>query len=169
MIRPSFSAFVVVALLSSAAHAAQQSNASDGMGKCHAVVDNSERLACYDTFVTAFEASVSNHDIVIMDRETIRQTRRGLFGYTLPKAPLFNGDNVRDNISELDTTVSSETPLGNGKWKVRLAEGSLWETTESVGWVSPRSGSKIHLKAGAFGSYFMTIDRDNPIRAMRVG
>lgn len=169
MTLPSFRIFVVFALLSSAAHSAQQSNASDGMGKCRAVADNNARLACYDTFVTTFEASVANRDIVIMDRDTIRQTRQGLFGYTLPKAPLFSGDNVRDNISELDTTVASATPLGNGKWKVRLAEGSLWETTESVGWISPRPGSKIHLKAAAFGSYFMTIDRDNPIRAMRVG
>ena len=112
---------------------------------------------------------MASHEIVVMDHETMRQTRRGLFGFTLPRTPLFSGDNVRDNVAEVDTTVASAVSLGDGKWRMRMDDGAMWENTEAVGWKSPKVGSKVHLKAAAFGSYFMTIDRDNPIRAMRVG
>jgi len=157
-------------LLSSALMAGDlRSPTGDAQSQCLAIVDNTARLACFDAAVRAYEAKVASREIVVMDRETMRQTRRGLFGFTLPKTPLFSGDNVRDNVAELDTTVTSAASLGDGKWRMRMEDGAVWENTESVGWKSPKAGSKVHLKAAAFGSYFMTIDRDNPIRAMRVG
>lgn len=163
------SAIVMLLCTTAVGAAVPQSAAEDAMAKCKLLTDNGARLSCYDGAVTEFEAAVKNHDVVVMDRNTMREARRGLFGFTLPRTPLFNGDNVHDNVSEVDTDVISAVSLGNGKWRMRMADGALWETTEGVGWKAPKVGSVIHLKAGAFGSYFMTIDRDNPIRAMRVG
>jgi hypothetical protein len=143
-----------------------------GLAACRAMTDNGARLACYDAATAHLEAAVNKHDVLVLNRDDMRATRRGLFGFTLPKTSLFGrsgSDSEHDDVSEIDAKVTTASSLGYGIWRMRLDDGALWETTEAVEWDGPHAGSKIHLKRGTLGSYFMTIDGARAVRARRVG
>jgi hypothetical protein len=143
-----------------------------GLASCRAMTDNAARLACYDAATAHLEAAVNKHDVVVLNRQDMQATRRGLFGFTLPKTSLFGrsgSDNSRDDVSEIDATATAVSSLGYGMWRMRLDDGALWETTEAVEWNGPHNGSKIHLKRGTLGNYFMTIDGSRAVRSRRIG
>lgn len=143
-----------------------------GLAACRAMTDASARLTCYDAATAHLEAAVNKHDVLVLNRDDMRATRRGLFGFTLPKTSLFGrsgSDSEHDDVSEIDAKATSVSSLGYGMWRMRLDDGALWETTEAVEWDGPHTGSKIHLKRGALGNYFMTIDGGRPVRSRRIG
>lgn len=143
-----------------------------GLVSCRAMMDNAARLACYDAATAHLEAAVNKHDVLVLNRDDMKATRRGLFGFTLPKTSLFGRsgvDSSRDDVPEIDATAAAVSSLGHGMWRMHLDDGALWETTEAVEWDGPHTGSKIHLKRGLLGNYFMTIDGARPVRARRVG
>jgi hypothetical protein len=47
---------------------------------CRALTIDSERLACYDRSVAALASAREKQDIVVADRATLRETKRGALG-----------------------------------------------------------------------------------------
>ena len=71
---------------------------------------------------------------------------------------------------EITATVASASALGYGKYRVRIEDGAIWETTE--GWPTlrePRRGDTVVIKRGSLGSYLMKIDGQRGLKAKRVG
>ncbi len=56
---------------------------------CTAIVDNIERLACFDREVGALVGAANEGDVKVVQTEDITQARRRLFGFSLPKVGLF--------------------------------------------------------------------------------
>lgn len=139
---------------------------------CRAIGDPAQRLACFDKAASALETAVKANDVRIVDRGDVRKARRSLFGFTLPKLNLFGDDDDRDakepKFTEINTTVASSRPLGNGRVEITLAdEGNpVWQTTEALNW-PPKPGAKIRIRAGTMGGYFITVD-SRSYRGMRV-
>src|SRR5215203_4368662 len=59
---------------------------------CRTIPDAGQRLDCYDRSVSAIEAAEKSNELVVVDRREIRETKRSLFGFTLPRISLFSGD-----------------------------------------------------------------------------
>ena len=59
---------------------------------CRAILDNGQRLACFDQAAAAVDAAERNKELVVVDRREIRETKRSLFGFTLPRISLFSDD-----------------------------------------------------------------------------
>jgi hypothetical protein len=78
-------------------------------------------------------------------------------------------DSTHDDVAEIDAVVKTASSFNYGMWRIRLDDDALWETTEVVEWKTPHPGSKIHLKRGALGNYFMSIDGSAVVRARRIG
>ena len=138
---------------------------------CRTVTDNIKRLACYDAAVATLDTAAAKKEIVVLDREAVRETRKGLFGFTLPKLPFFSGDVSQKDEQpvEVNTTIRSARSLGHGKWQITLEDGAIWETTDSVTRHDPKPGRKIRIRQGAVTNYFLSIDGDPSVRAKRVG
>ncbi|HEY0027974.1 MAG TPA: hypothetical protein VGC35_08905 [Allosphingosinicella sp.] len=136
---------------------------------CKALQDPAARLECYDRSVEQLSAAIARKDVVVMGQADIAQTRRSLFGFSVPRLPLFGGDNSKD-IDEIASTIAQVRDLGMGKWQVRLAEdGGVWQTTESGRFMQdPRAGQKIVIKRGALGNYFLRIDGNRGVPGRRV-
>ena len=134
---------------------------------CRAIADEAERLACFDSQVAALAKAADDKDIVIADRESVRETRRGLFGFSLPKINLFGGDDA-DEFQEIDTTIASARPIGYGYYSIELADGARWEQTDGKLVLSPKSGQKIKIKRGALGTFFANVNGQPGIRVRRV-
>lgn len=141
--------------------------------RCRQIADPTQRLACYDSAANALVSATSSGAISIVDRNEVRQVRRSLFGFSLPKVPFFSGDTTTNEAQEkLDSTITSVHQLNNGHYEIVIADNhAVWETTESGGisWDPPHVGQKIEILRGALGNYFLRIDGQIGVRGKRVG
>ena len=137
--------------------------------ECRAVQGEAERLACYDREVAAFEAAEQSRELVVMDRQQVRRTRRSLFGLVLPDLNLFGDDNPEeDGVSELETTLRSASEDAYGKWILVLEDGARWRQIDSRTLArEPRGGQTIRIRRAAMGSYLANIDGQVAIRIRR--
>lgn len=141
---------------------------------CKAIADNSARLACYDRQVAALETAKSSGDLVVTDRATVREARRGLFGFSLPSLKIFGIGNDKqdagnDEVKEIETTISAVRSFGYGQWRLTLPDGAVWEQTDTKRLViDPKSGSKIRIRQAAMGSFMANVDGQTAIRVRRV-
>ena len=141
--------------------------------RCRAITDPAARLACFDAAVAALQAAQERRDVVMVDRQQVREGRRRLFGLALPRIPIFGGgdddDQDEDAVRSLESTVSAVTTTGYGQYQVTLADGSVWvQVDNNTVAVPPRNGHRIVINRGALGSYMMRINNQPGIRVRRV-
>jgi hypothetical protein len=154
------------------AHQATGSDLLNAVTACRGIGDAAQRLACYDEAATRLTQAVGRNDVVVLDREDIRQTRRSLFGFHLPRLPFLGGGarEVAETPDEITATVSAASNIGYDKYRIRLEDGAVWQTTEASPSVTPpHAGSSVVIRRGAMGNYFMRIDGQRSLRAMRTG
>lgn len=153
-----------------AAIAAPRAELVNKLVECRTMTDPDKRLACYDAQVAALDAAEKSKDLVIMDRQQVRETRRSLFGFLLPQ---FNpgGDKAEsaDDIKEIDAAIiSAQRTSGNG-WSFVLSDGAgTWTTTDAL-FSPPRRGDKVHIKKGMMGGFLGSVGNSDGIRLRRVG
>jgi hypothetical protein len=140
------------------------------LSACRALADDAARLRCYDAAAAALAQAADKGDIVIVDRDDVRKTRKSLFGFNVPKLPFFSGDDsASDQQDEITAKIAGAHSLGNGKWAIRLEDGAVWETTEAKAAVrTPRAGDEVLIKRGSLGGYFLRIKGQRTLRARRV-
>ena len=149
----------------------EQSPLVQALANCRSQTDDSARLRCYDSAAGALTDATARGSVVLVDQEDVRKTRRSLFGFSLPKLPFFSGDrSADDQQDELTARIASAGPLGYGKWRIKLEDGALWETTEPSSRISdPRAGNEVKIKRGPLGSYMIRVAGQRALRAKRVG
>jgi len=142
---------------------------------CRALSDSQVRLACYDQSVAALAAAEANRDIVVVDREQVKKTRRSLFGFNLPSFDLFGGGHDKkgkaaeeEEIKQITAKIRSASRNYTG-WVLTLDDGSQWEQTESalIG-LRPKPGMTVTVKRAALGSYKMRWGNGIWVKARRV-
>jgi hypothetical protein len=139
---------------------------------CRAVTESAARLACFDAQVAALEQAERSKNIVIADKAQVKQARRSLFGFSLPKIALF-GDGAKDEAEEeeferIETTIQSARQLGDGRWFIILEDGARWMQTDSQQMGRPaKPGDKIAIRKAAMGSFFANVNGQRAIRMKR--
>ena len=149
---------------------AERPQALSRVVQCRTIASQDERLACYDREVAAMEAAEASGQLVAMDRQQIRRTRRSLFGLSLPDLGIFGDDNDdEDEASRIESTVRSATQNANGKWIIELADGARWLQTDSRNLnFPPRPGQPIRIRRAAMGSYLANVNNQTAIRMRRI-
>lgn len=143
---------------------------------CRTLTEPAARLDCFDKQVAALDAAVSGREVIVADRETVREARRGLFGLTLPTIRLFGGgsrgvdaDNNDEDIKEIESTVRSVGRVQNSRWLFTLADGARWQQIDTRNLPSdPHPGSKIRIRSALLGSYLANLDGQIAIRVRRI-
>ena len=174
--------FVALLLgLAAAAHAQRRGEPSAGqqrpelfeaLVRCRAVAEDAARLRCFDAAAAALEQAAARRDVVVVDRAQIRESRRRLFGLTLPRLPVFGGGSDREEEEEevrtLEGVIASARQNDLGQWHIRLREGGLWVQTDNNQLaLMPRVGQNVVINRGALGSYMMRVNRQPGIRVRR--
>lgn len=167
---------VALALIATPAFAQSQAGADSpfitALKACRTVTNPDARLACFDRSTAAIVEGVAKGELAVIDREKVRKVRRSLFGFSLPEFPFFAGGKDQDKEAEpkeLMSTITSFSATGNGRYRLGIADGqAVWETTESALLNDPRTGTKIEIKSGMLGSYFVSIGGQKWVRARRV-
>lgn len=136
---------------------------------CRTIEDSGERLACFDREIDSVLKAQESKEIVITDREQIKKTRRGLFGFTLPKIGLFGGDDDDNEVNEIVTKISKASRTPNGRYMIVLEDGASWmqsDNTRVLRNIEP--GEEITIKTAAFGSYMAKVGGRRAFRIKRM-
>ncbi|HZV56521.1 MAG TPA: hypothetical protein VFF89_02505 [Sphingobium sp.] len=69
----------------------------------------------------------------------------------------------------LEAQVASSTDNGLGQWRIRLADGAVWQMTERVSMFRPPAPNEtVTIRKGALGSYLMDVGKQGSVRVTRV-
>jgi len=165
-------AVISLLLLATSAHARPAEKPSpliEGVLQCAADKDPAARLACYDRAAAALAAANSKGDVVVVDREDVRKTRRALFGFSAVHIPFFRGDRSLEEVpAELATTIKAVKSDGYDKFYLTLADGGTWKTTEAARF-DPRPGDPIRIKHTMFGAFMIDGGRLAGVKVIRLG
>ncbi|HET7709511.1 MAG TPA: hypothetical protein VFK50_08280 [Sphingomicrobium sp.] len=144
----------------------------DAIAACRQIADSTQRLACFDKASGDLVAATQKGDVSVVDRADLRQARRSLFGFNMPKLPFFSGDKSGDEVSDkLVSKITAVKELPHNRYVVRLADGNaLWETLESFGaFHAPRVGETVEINRGPLGSFFLRFGKQRGVKGRRVG
>jgi hypothetical protein len=171
-----FSLFVIALALPIAAHAQEPPKMPaqvSALQSCRTKADAAERLACYDKAVDALSAATASREIVVIDRAEVKTTRKGLFGFTLPKIGFLSGrdgskEDERDE-NEMVSTVASSRNWNREYWRITLPDGAIWETISTArGFDDPKPGATVTIERGTLGAYWLTIGKRGRVQARRI-
>lgn len=153
---------------------AQENAYLQSMRECQSIASDADRLACYDKAVGELVTASEQGDLKVVDRKEVRETRRKLFGFSLPNFGIFGGnkdkkDDAEEEISAIDSTIVRANRSRTGGWIVETAEGAVWELTEvPKRLLDPKSGQTIEIRKGALGTYFLRINGQPGVKGRRV-
>jgi hypothetical protein len=134
---------------------------------CKTIADPAARLTCYDKAVGEMDAARAKKDLVVTDRATVRETKRGLFGLTLPKLKLFGGGSDDDDVTEITSKVTAIRMAPDGFPILTIEDGARWKQTDGRN-TFPKVGSTVRIRKAALGSYMANIDGQVAVRVMRL-
>ena len=140
----------------------------DDLVACRAIVEPGARLACFDRTAAAIGAAREKKQIVILDREGVREAKKSVFGFSLPRIKLFGGGDDEPEVTEINDRIENVRDAGNGKMLFRLKGGTFWQTTEVLLGFEAKAGQAIRIESGVLGSYKAFVPRNRPIRVKRV-
>lgn len=144
---------------------------------CRTIADPAERLACFDRQVSALATAETSRDIAIIDREQVRRTRQGLFGFSLGDlGSIFGGgdpddnDNAEERADRVDRIESVLRAVGrdrSGKLVLILENGQQWVQTDTSGGRSPRAGQNVIISRASLGGFIASVDGRSGFRVRR--
>jgi hypothetical protein len=150
----------------------ERPEAFEALVKCRAIADEKARLQCFDQATAALQQAAERHDLVIVDRKQIRETRRTLFGLEIPRLRIFGGgggdDDEAEEVKSIESTVVNAYTNQAGQWVVHLEDGSTWaQTDHNMIAIIPKKGTKVTVVKASLGSYMMRIGKEPGMRAKR--
>jgi hypothetical protein len=136
---------------------------------CRGITDSAARLACFDRTSASIGEAVAKHDLVVFDRESVRKTKRGLFGFGIPNLGIFGDDNDEVEIKQVDSAILSTAFNADGGYIFRLADGSRWTQMDGKPFaLAPQAGDKVVVRKGALGSYMLSVARQPGVKVRRI-
>lgn len=145
----------------------------EALVRCRAIAEDAARLACFDTAAAALQAAQERRDLVVVDRQQVREGRRRLFGLALPRLPIFGGGDDEeqedeDAVRTVEGVVASASQDGLGRWVVALQDGAVWmQIDNNTLALRPRPGHRVVINRGALGSFMMRVNNQPGFRARR--
>lgn len=138
--------------------------------RCRSIAEPAAKLACFEAATDSLEQAVEAREVVVVDRAQVRESRRRLFGISLPSLPVFGGgeDDEEDEIDSVEGVVASVSTDRNGRWVLRLEDGAVWtQTDNNTLALRPRAGHKVVINRAALGTFMMRVNGQPGIRVQR--
>ncbi|MGL5838406.1 MAG: hypothetical protein ACRCY3_07895 [Sphingorhabdus sp.] len=138
----------------------------DDVVACKAIADPDNRLACYDEKVSALDEAAKKQDIILTDRAAVKEAKRGLFGFDIPKIRIFGGG---EDVNEIEVPVKSVSANRAGILSITLDDGARWQQVDTkILNNEPRPGAIARIRKASMGSYLVNFNGGPAIRMKRV-
>ena len=148
--------------------------AFEALIRCRAIAEPEARLQCFDAAAAALQTAQERREVVVIDRQQVREGRRRLFGLALPRIPIFGGgdddeeENEADRVDTVEGVVASASQDSLGHWMVVLQDGAAWIQVDNNRLaLRPRPGQRIVINRAALGSFMMRVNNQPGIRVRR--
>ena len=136
---------------------------------CRGIADGAARLACYDKAAATIGDAVAKRDLVVFDRESVKKTKRGLFGFSIPNLGVFGDDDDEVEIKQIEGTITGFSHNADGGYVFRLADGSRWSQMDGKPLaIPPQNGDKVVVKKGTLGAYFLSVAKQPGVKVKRI-
>lgn len=150
----------------------ERSSLLAALAECRALGDAATRLACFDRTADALDTAERQGDLVVVERQQIREARRQLFGFSAPALPsIFSHGGEADgeaDVESVETTLLGAGQDREGKWTFRLADGSEWRQIDSAPVrFTNRAGTEVRVRRAALGSFLLTAGKSRAVRVKR--
>ena len=142
-----------------AAHAAQD----DALARCRAIAESAARLACYDALPLSAPPSRAAPGPEVAPTPAAAAT-------TPPSEAQRFGLPATSRPEPLQTVESRIDGHFDGWYpgtRIRLANGQVWQVTDSSSRYADVDNPKVTVRRGALGSFFLDIDGVNPAPRVR--
>ncbi|MGC1301708.1 MAG: hypothetical protein WA840_04965 [Caulobacteraceae bacterium] len=135
---------------------------------CRKQTDDAARLACYDKAANNFEQAQNKGDVVVVDREQVRQVNRQSFGFNLPSISIFSHGTKEAPPENISVEIGSAQQQADGKWLLTTSEDAVWRQIDTAQLVdTPRRGDKLVVRRAMLGSFFCKVGKEPSIRCVR--
>ena len=149
---------------------------TDAVYACADLVDDGERLGCYDAAVGRLQAAEEAGEVTTVTRAEVEDVQKEAFGFSLPSLPKlampkFGGGEDNDGtLAALTVAVSSIKSSKINGVTVTLENGQVWQQTDSrrVNYSKRRGVDEATIKRAAFGSFMIKLDGGVAFRAKRI-
>ena len=162
-------AVMVLSATGALAQSPERADVLESLAACRTQSDPAQRLACYDAAAAALDEAERAGDVVVLDREQMLETRRGLFGFAMPSLDIFNrgdGDLVEE-IDNVSYVVRTAREFRDDEWVFTMEDGSVWRQIDGRMWGRPRAGQTAVVRSAALGSFMMNVGDAPAIRVRR--
>lgn len=166
-IAPIFVALAIIAFPATAQDAGVATDHLASLRDCQKVADPSDRLTCYDASVGNILAREGSGEIRVVDQQDIKETRKSLFGFSLPRIGIF-GSQEGEADSILQSQITGVNKLASDKWLITITEGSVWQVSNAPRRFRPEVGDSIELEKAAMTSYWLRVDGALGVKGRRV-
>lgn len=142
----------------------------DSLAACRKETVDAQRLACFDKAAGALDEAEAKGQVVVVDREQVREVKRQAFGFALPALSLFGArGQSEEKVDRVTYTLDHAGHLSNGMWMLATTEGPVWVQTDSSEGlnIEPHKGSTLAVRHAALSSYFCNVDGQRAIRCNR--
>ncbi len=142
----------------------------EALKSCQSVTEDIARLQCFDAAVGNIVTATETGDVQVIDREDVRETRRSLFGFSLPDIGLFGGGDDDEEEDELfQTTIESVRYIGRRGARFTTAEGAVWEMSNVPRRMRQiRPGDEVVFREASLGYFFVRIEGQTGVKGRRV-
>ncbi|WP_312146577.1 hypothetical protein [Brevundimonas sp.] len=144
-----------------------QAQAVQRLFECRALTESAARLACYDAAAASLQQAEQQGEIVVVERQRVLESRRALFGFTLPDVSTLLGAEA-DQLNEVETTLERASFTPGAGWTFYLADSSVWRQIDSTPLqFRVREGLPIKIRRASMGTYFLKVSDNPAVRAKR--
>jgi hypothetical protein len=150
--------------------AADVSRTVDRLTECRAIAADADRLACFDRLAGRIAAARTSGDLLVLDRRQVVERKRRSFGLANPTSEMFGGGEAdrATEVTQLDTTIRTAKPAAAyGRWNLELANGSVWQTVDTLSF-PPKASAPITLKTATLGGYRASINKGRTFLVKRL-
>ncbi len=147
-----------------------QSDHIASLKACQEIAEPSARLACFDSSVSVMVSANDAGELRLLGQEEMSQTRRRLFGFSLPRIGLFGGGKGDEEMETLESTITRVRYIRDDAFTFEIAEGgATWQVTNAPTRLRQvRVGNRVEFQRAALGSYFIRIDGQIGVKGKRI-
>ena len=141
------------------------------LSRCRSLSHAVHRLECFDAATARLDAAQAAGEVVVLNREQVRESERRTFGFNVSLLNPFESRGTSSSSQTLDaieSVVVSAREDGAGKWVVSLADGSIWrQIDQSSIYLRRPERQTARVRRAALGSYLMTVGSSPAFRVRR--